>query len=80
MRPDQRWPLTPTRAEAEASESTGGRTVPPPPTQLSVLGAAEGVDVPLAVHHHAELGTAGRLHQRLALVQDLHGHTGDSRS
>lgn len=42
-------------------------------TQLSVLGAAEGVDVAFAVHHHAELGSAAQLHQRLALVQDLDG-------
>lgn len=50
-----------------AGSSEGGE----PRTQLSVLWAAKGVDVALAVHHHAELGSAGRLHQRLAMIQDL---------
>ena len=42
-------------------------------TQLSVLGAAKGVQVSFAVHHHAEFGTTGHLHQRLAVVANLEG-------
>lgn len=42
-------------------------------TQLSVLRAAEGVQVPFAVHHHAELSPTGHLHQGLAVVGNLEG-------
>lgn len=37
-------------------------------TQLSILWAADRVQVSFAVHHHAELSTTSHLYQGLAIV------------
>lgn len=49
-------------------EESGGDE---PLTQLSVLRAPKGIEVPLAVHYHAEFSPAGQFGNWLPVVHDL---------